>query len=231
MRRTLYIAGAGLAAGLAAWWLGAYAVPIVFDLLGRGRRLSHTKLVDGPDDPDDKTIEEDPDKLTYDAWWILGRPAPETLSELHAARDALAASRMVRSEEPEANDQTKQYLVHVAINDARRKGLSLFEVLTISSVSGRRGFFGKQTTRRYSTREDSYERDLLLAESAIATHDMGDPTGGATKFYHEQILPVAGVASLARVTEEWGQEGLRPYRLPGAPARLWFFGREGAPVA
>lgn len=230
MRRTLYMAGAGLAAGFAAWWFAAYAVPIVIDLIGRGRRLSYTKLVDGPDDPDDKTVEDDPDKLTFDAWEILGRPMPAHVSELEAARDALAASRMVRSEEPDANDQTKQYLVHVAINDARRKGLSLFEVLTLSSVGSRRGYFGKQTSRRYSTRDDSYERDLLLAESAIATHDMGDPTGGATKFYHEQLLPVPGVASLEEVTADWGSEGLRPYRLPSAPARLWFFGREGAPV-
>jgi len=197
---------------------GAYVVPAVVDLLGRGRKLSETRLVDGDADPDDKTVEDDPDKLTYDAAEIMGRPV---------TKDAFAASRMVRSEEPDANDDTKRYLVHVAINDARRKGWSLFQILTYSTVGSRSGYFGKQTSRRYSTRDDSYERDLLLAEQAIAEHDAADPTAGAWHFYHKQLAEVVGIRNFDDVVDSWAKEGAYPFELPGAPSRLVFFGPSG----
>lgn len=197
---------------------GAYVVPAVIDLVGRGRKLSETRLVDDGYDPDGYTIEDDPDKLTYDAAEIMGRPV---------TKDAYAAARMVRSEEPDANDETKRYLVHVAINDARRKGWTLFQILTFSTVAARSGYFGKQTSRRYSTRNDPYERDLLLAEEAIAGHDAADPTAGAWHFYHKQLSELVGVASYERVVANWGKEGAYPFRLPGAPSRLYFFGPAG----
>jgi hypothetical protein len=201
---------------------GAYVVPKVIDLVGRGRRLSDTSPVN-PDlgDADDPLlVEDDPDKLVNDAAEILGRPVD---------RDALAASRMVRSEEGDANDATKRYLVHVALNDAARKGWTLFQVLTYSTKPTRNGYFGRQKSRRYSTVEDSYERDLVLAEEAIADHYAGnDPTAGAWHFYHKQLTEVIGIASYQTVVDNWGKEGAYPMpTLPGSPSRLVFFGPTG----
>jgi hypothetical protein len=197
---------------------GIYGVPIVIDLVGRGVKLSETNVIEGPDDPDDLTIEDDPDKLTYDAGEILGRPV---------TKDAYSAARMVRSEEPDANDFTKECLVHVAINDARRKGVSLFRILTLSSNPARTGYYGKQTSRRYSTRSDPYERDLQLAEKAIAEHGAHDPTAGAWKFYHKQLRDLVNVASYETVVEDWGREGARPFTIDGTAARLVFFNSTG----
>ena len=200
---------------------GAYLVPKVIDLVGRGRRLSDTSPVN-PDlgDADDPLlIEDDPDKLVNDAGEILGRSV---------SRDALAASRMIRSEEGDANDDTKKYLVHVALNDAARKGWSLFQILTYSKVATRNGYFGRQKSRRYATVEDSYERDLVLAEEAIAAHQSGDdPTAGAWHFYHKQLADIVGIASYGTVVDDWGKEGAYPFTLPGAPSRLVFFGPSG----
>jgi hypothetical protein len=200
---------------------GAYVVPKVIDLIGRGRRLSDTSPVNrdlgSADDP--LLVEDDPDKLINDAAEILGRPV---------SRDAFAASRMVRSEESDANDDTKRYLVHVALNDAARKGWSLFDILTYSTLATRNGYFGRQKSRRYSTVNDSYERDLVLAEEAIDEHARGvDPTAGAWHFYHKQLAEVVGIASYQTVVDNWGKEGAYPFSLPGAPSRLVFFGPSG----
>jgi len=200
---------------------GAVVVPAVIDLVGRGRRLSQTSPVN-PDlgsDDDPLLIEDDPDKLVNDAAEILGRSV---------SKDAFAASRMVRSEEGSANDDTKKFLVHVALNDAARKGWSLFDLITYSTVATRNGYFGRQRSRRYSSVEDSYERDLVLAEAAIADHAAGvDPTAGAWHFYHKQLSEVVGIASYQDVVDSWAKEGAYPFTLDGAPSRLVFFGPSG----
>lgn len=194
--------------GAAAYLGYTWGVPAVIDLAGRGRRLTETEL------DDDGSIPVPPDELARRASEVLGRPVDA---------GALGAARMVRSEEPTASDETKTYLVHVLRNDAARLGKSILDTLTFSSVARRRGLFGKQTSRRYSTRLDPYERDLLIAEAALSSEDQ---TNGARKFYHKQLAEVVGVRSFDAIVAAWGQEGLRPFNLPGAPDRLFFFGPE-----
>lgn len=205
-RRAAWIAGA-LAV---AWFLWGWGVPFVVDFAGRGRRLTHTTI------NDNLSVDEPPQALAAAAAELLGRPVDV---------DAYAAARMVRSEEGDASDLTKALLVHVAMNDAQRKtGGDLLRVLTLSSVASRNGKFGKQTSRRYSTRSDPYERDLLIAEEAIGEWRSGlDRSGGAVKFYHRQPLEIVGVASYEDIVASWGREGLQPFEIDGAPIGLVFF--------
>lgn len=208
-KRALVVAGVLVG----AWLLWGYGVPFTIDLVGRGKRLTWTEL------DDNLSIDEDPADLAQLAAAELGRGVDV---------DAYAAARMVRSEEPSANDETKRALVHVAINDANRKGVSLLRILTLSSNASRDGLFGKQTSRRYSTRSDPYERDLLIAEQAIAEHQRGtDPTRGAWHFYHKQPTNLFGVASFDTVVTNWGKEGAYPFELPDTAIGLVFFGPDG----
>lgn len=212
-KRALVVAGVLVG----AWLLLGYAVPFTIDLVGRGKRLTYTEL------DDNLSIDEDPQDLAELAGAELGRAVDV---------GAYAAARMVRSEEPNASDNTKRYLVHVALNDAARKGVSLLRILTLSSNSSRDGLFGKQTSRRYSTRSDPYERDLLIAEEAIAEHQRGnDPTRGAWHFYHKQLTNIFGVASFDTVVENWGKEGAYPFELPDTAIGLVFFGPDGERVS
>lgn len=192
-----------------AIWGPTYMVPFVIDLVGRGRRLSDTSGLLAA-----KTIEADPDKLTYDAAEIMGRPV---------SKDAYAAARMVRSEEGSQPRDVKALLVHVAINDAREHGWSLFFTLTVSSDPSRTGYFGNQTSRRYSTAFDPYEEDLLVAEQVIASRAAGgeDPTGGAVKFFNRGPLGALG----NDWPDSWDAEGLVSENVPPAPDRLVFFTR------
>ncbi|HYD01796.1 MAG TPA: hypothetical protein VEB22_11270 [Phycisphaerales bacterium] len=195
-----------------ALWSGAallgyvWGVPAVIDFVGRGRRLTETEL------DDNLSIPESPEELAERASAVVGRYVDPV---------AYGLARMVRSEEPNANDTTKTYLVHVARNDASRSfGGDILRALTFSSVASRNGLFGKQTSRRYSTRSDPYERDLVIAEAAL---EMSDTTNGARKFYHKQLTEIAGVRSFDEIVERWGREGLEPFDLPGTPIGLVFF--------
>jgi len=209
-KRAAIIAGALLGAAL----LWGYGVPFAIDFVGRGRRLTRSEL------DDNLSIPDAPEDLAAAASEVLGR-------NVDVADYGLA--RMLRSEEPDANDATKAYLVHVAMNDAERKtGGDVLRVLTLSSVASRSGKFGKQTSRRYSTRSDPYQRDLLIAEAARAEWlGGGDRTEGARKFYHQQLTEIAGVASLDKVKASWATEGLYPFKLPDTPIGLLFFGPNG----
>jgi hypothetical protein len=209
-KRALLIGGALLGAAL----LWGYGVPFAIDFVGRGRRLTRTEL------DDNLSIADTPEELAAEASATLGRYVDAT---------DLGLARMVRSEEGDANDATKAYLVHVAMNDAQRKtGGDVLRVLTLSSVASRSGKFGKQTSRRYSTRSDPYERDLLIAEAARAEWlSGGDRTDGARKFYHKQLTEIVGVASFDKVKETWAPEGLYPFTLPDTPVGLVFFGPNG----
>lgn len=184
---------------------GAYVVPAVIDLVGRGRKLTDTSgnLVD-------LSIQVDPEDLREQAAGVMGR---------NVTLDALAASRMVRSEEGSEGRDVKALLVHVALNDAAAHGWSLFYTLTVSSNSSRSGLFGNQTSRRYSTVSDSFEEDLLVAEQVIASRGAGgpDPTRGATKFFNRGKLLKSDPPA------DWYSEGLVSFNVDPAPARLLFF--------
>jgi hypothetical protein len=188
---------------------GAYVVPAIVDLVGRGRRLNDTSgnLVD-------LTIQVAPDDLAAAAGDVMGRAV---------SVDALALARMARSEEGSAPRETKALLCHVACNDAAAHGWSILHAITVSSVPARSGLFGNQTSRRYSSVSDPYEEDLLVAEGVIAARASGggdaDPTGGAVKFYNR------GKLLKSDPPPSWYDEGLTSYNVPPAPDRLLFFAR------
>jgi hypothetical protein len=188
---------------------GAYVVPAIIDLVGRGRRLNDTSgnLVD-------LSIQVDPDELASAAGDVMGRPV---------SLDALALARMARSEEGSAPREVKALLCHVAMNDAAAHGWSVLHTITVSSNPSRSGLFGNQTSRRYSSVSDPYEEDLLVAEGVISARASGggdaDPTGGAVKFFNRGKLLKSDPPA------DWYAEGLQSYNVAPAPDRLLFFAR------
>lgn len=214
-KRTQIVLAVALGALLLAaiLWGPTTVVSAVIDLVGRGRRLSDTSGLEDPSDP--KTLDADPDKLTNDAAEIMGRAV---------TKDAYSAARMIRSEEGSQPRDVKALLVHVLINDAAEHGWSLYYATTVSSVASRSGYYGNQTSRRYSTASDPYEEDLLVAEQVIAERAAGgeDPTGGAVKFFNR------GPLSASDWPDAWDAEGLVSENVDPAPDRLVFFTRGGA---
>lgn len=205
-----------LLAGLAA--LGGAAAVLgteqgrrfVTDLTRRGPRLGHTEV------DENLNVPATPEVLARRAAAILGRPVTAA---------AYGLARMVRSEEGNAGPEVKRLLVHVALNDAAALKWDVVRLLTHSTVEIRRGFFGKQLSRRYSTARDPYEVDLLVAERALEERGRGaDPTGGAVKFVDRRAFGIQpGTRTYADVVAKWAREGLEPFNLPGAPEDLVFF--------
>jgi hypothetical protein len=188
---------------------------LVVDLTLRGRRLSRTNL------DQDLKIAVDPAELARAAAQLLGRAVEP---------GAYALGRMLRSEEGSSGPEVKRLLAWVCMNDAEELGWSLLKVLTFSTVAQRKGYFGKQITRRYSTAQDPYEQDLLIAEAALDERDQGsgDPTAGSVKFVNKKAFSSqAGASSYEAVRDRWAKEGLSPTLIAGAPTNLVFFRRTG----
>lgn len=190
---------------------GYFGVPVVVDIVVRGARLTTTEL------DDNRTIPDDPEDLADAAAAVVGQPV---------SVDEYAAARMCRSEEPHAADLVKRCLIQTACNDAKAHGWTLLRCLTISSDSTRTGFFGEQTSRRYSTRLDPYDIDLKIARLAIADYAAGnDDSQGAEKFVDRLSFKVIG--KYDEVVASWAKEGLSPFTIDGVPSHLVFFRRGG----
>lgn len=185
----------------------------LLDVIDRGARLTHTTL------DSDGNIPDDPTALAA---------AAATVSGVAVSTDALALSRMVRSEQPHDSDEIKALLAHVAINDAKAHGWSVLKAITVSSVAARSGKFGHQTSRRYASYLDSYGSDLEVALKAIADDAAGiDPTGGAQKFVNKWAFKKP--ESYDVTATSWGKEGFVPVTIAPAPNHLVFFRKATAP--
>lgn len=211
------LAGLGLLG--AAVYLGGTETGrnLVADLSKKGRRLTRTSL-----DADLK-VPVDPETLAAAAAAVIGRPV--TLA-------AYSMARMLRSEEGSGSTQVKRYLGHVATNDAHELAWTLPRLFTYSTKAERKGFFGKQISRRYSTAQDPYEIDLAVAELVINERDSGgaDPTAGATKFVNKTAFAFqAGASSYEAVRARWMADGYEPFVMAGAPD-LVFFRRKRRPL-
>jgi hypothetical protein len=218
--RDLYLwGGVALLVGLALW-KGKAVVQVVSDVVGRGKRLTYTAVgADG-------LVPVPPTSLCEAAGVALGRPL---------SQDAHDLARMIRSEGAAAGDVR----AHVAINDAAELGWSLHTLLTYSTSSAARGYFGEQFTpaarapggiksvRRYSTANDPFEHDVQVAERVLFERAGGaDPTNGAVKFLDRASLGVQeGARSYESIVASWGTEGLRPFTLPGYSDDLVVFRR------
>jgi hypothetical protein len=188
---------------------------IVVDLTNRGRRLTSTTM-DG-----NGNITVAPDELAAQAAELLGR---------QVSTEAYAMARMFRSEEGSSGAVVKRLLGWVAINDADELGWDLVQLFTYSTVASRKGHFGQQLSRRYSTVQDPYENDLAVAELVLAERDgdKGDPTAGAVKFVNKNAFASqAGASNYETVRAQWAKEGLSPTLIAGAPDNLVFFRRTG----
>lgn len=222
----LLLGGLGLA--LVAYWQRRTIMTTIVDPITRGKRLSYTTVgVDGvvPDSPED---------LADQAGQVLGRDVPQELYDL---------ARMVRSEGAEAG----RLRVHVALNDAAEHNWSAHFVTTYSTNPHAAGKYGEQFTpasrapggvrsvRRYSTARDPYEGDLLLVERVLLERAEGiDPTDvdgsgiGGVKFIDRDSLGSQdGADSYEAIAASWGNEGLRPFNVPGYPDELVVFRRTG----
>lgn len=184
---------------------GTFAVK---DIVARGKRLNNTVVVNG-------IVSINPEQLRQEASGIYG-------SELSS--DLLALSRMIRSE----GAWQGTLRAHVAINDLNSLGWSsLFYLLTYSTDSSRKGYYGQQyapadnlyphaMVRRYSTSKDSYEVDIDTAMEARYQHSMGfDPSNGATKFVDKTSFGAQeGTGSYQDLLDKWTSDGLVAYTLP-----------------
>jgi hypothetical protein len=205
----------GLAAGVLLLW-GKPIVNTVVDVVSRGTRLTVTSLdvngISGQPDPDnpDNLIPSNPSDLVDQASAVLG-------TQLDA--DTYALARMARSEGIAAGDVR----IHVALNDLadlnsrKSLGWSPQDLITYSTNSAARGFFGSQSGRRYASSQDPYAGDVTLVQQTVAQHNAGiDPTGGAIKFVDKSSFGVqAGTGSYAATVASWAQEGLQPFNVPG----------------
>lgn len=197
---------AALALGVFAYWqkdtIGA-GVSYVVDLTQRGRRLTESYLNVDASIPEELYVLRDQAEAT------IGRSI---------SQDAYSAARMVRSEEGSMSPEVRALLVHVLINDAHHLGWSLTDTVTYSTNADRKGLYGSQLFRRYSTAQDPYEQDLGIAEQVIAERAAGaaDPTEGATKFFSRGLL-------MNPLPAAWLADGYRPYGVDPAPDRLVFF--------
>ena len=188
---------------------GYFGVPVVVDIVVRGKRLTSTEL-DG-----NRTIPDDPEMLAEEASAVVGQSV---------SVDEYGLARMVRSEEGHADDFVKRCLAQTACNDAARHGWSVLRVLTVSSVPSRSGFFGEQTSRRYSTRLDPFDSDLVVARQALADHAAGnDDSRGAEKFVNKWSF--TGSTTYEGTVASWAKDGLEPFTIDGVPSHIVFFKR------
>jgi hypothetical protein len=192
------------------FFAGVKVAPFVADFGKRGRRLTTTT-------PDDLgIIQESPAGLAAKASAVAGRPV---------SLRAYAVARMLRSEAGERTAE-KPFLVGVAVNDARKLGWPLDQLMLFHTASARAGKFGKQISGRYATTKDPYEIDLTIAESVLGEIDLGggNPAGSARKFVHKNAFGIQeGTRTFSAVTAEWAMEGLFPMD-PGTGTDLVLFG-------
>lgn len=188
---------------------------LMADLTRRGSKLTTTSL-----DADGK-VAVAPVELVAQAVGVVRRPVDPS---------AYALARMLRSEEGSSGPEVKRLLAWVAMNDGEQLGWDLLRLMTFSTVGSRKGYFGKQISRRYSTAQDPFENDLYIAEAAIAERGAGggDPTAGSVKFVNKRAFgSQAGASSYEAVAARWAKEGLAPTLIAGAPTHLVFFRRTG----
>lgn len=162
----------------------------------RGRRLTSS-----PAPSDGSRLQIYPSDLARVAEELLGRPV---------SVESYALARMIASEAGSGPVPEKQAIASVALNDARAHGWSL-----LYTLAGPTGLFGPQRGWRYATSRDPYEQDLQVAEAVLAG-ELGDNTGGATKFVHAGAFGVQeGTGSYDDLVARWGREGLVPDWVPG----------------
>jgi hypothetical protein len=183
--------------------------------VARGKRLTRTTL--------DSTgnVAADPHALAAAAGELLGELVGD---------EEYALARMVSSEEGDADRETKVAIAWVAVNDAQAFG-GVVQVLTYSTTSSERGYFGDQTGRRYSTARDPYEDDLAVARAVLSGMEP-DTTGGSTHFFRsalQDVLLAQGRVSrsAAEVDDKWRSEGFEPYAPAGADSDITFYRRAG----
>lgn len=195
----------------------------VSDVIGRGKILTH-----GSYDSTLGIVTDTPANLVAAASARMGQDI---------SQDVYSLARMIRSEGATQGD----IRAHVALNDLAALGWSSLKyLLTYSTDAKRRGFYGAQysravppvypnaNVRRYSTREDPYEADVLTALRVITDHAAGiDPSNGATKFVDKKSMGGAqqGTGSFSSLDARWKADGYLAYTLPEYGDDLVFYKR------
>jgi hypothetical protein len=117
---------------------------------------------------------------------VVGEPFSLAQSA-KVSMDVYALARMIASEEGSGNAPTLLCLGEAARNEAKRRGTSVFSLLTNSTVPALRGRFGEQRTRWASTRLDPNGRHVAAATAALSgtglargARDFFDPATQAT---------------------------------------------------
>jgi hypothetical protein len=141
-----------------------------------------------------------------------------------------ALCRMIGSEEPDADYATQVAIAWVCVNDSQSFG-SVLDVVTYSTDSSRRGYFGDQTHRRYSTARDPYEGHLQVARAVLSGLE-ADTTGGAVNFFRPLVQNLlhgqnpTRYKSADQVDAEWSRSKERVV-VAGADQDLWFYRKVG----
>lgn len=212
--------GTGLGLLALVVWKREEIVNVAKDLITRGTRLTTAEA------GDNGLVMIAPEQLRTLASVVMGREIAQEVYDL---------ARMIRSEGAAAGN----IRAHVALNDAADLSWTLHQLLTYSTNTFVRGWYGEQFTpaarapgevksvRRYATSKDPHAGDVLTAELAIAEHAQGvDPSGGAVKFVDKASLgSQEGARSYEDIVAAWGADGLRPFTLPGYSADLVVFRR------
>ncbi len=186
-------------------------VDIVTDFVGAGKKLTtSTRDSDG-------VVEQDPYELRAAAARTVGRDVSD---------DAYALARMVRSEAGSADLQTKVRLANVAMNQARRLGWSVYDVIVYHKTESRNGYYGAQISGRFASSQDPYEIDLKAAEIAL----QGDTTNGATNFAHQSAFgkQLGTASSIQPFVNTMASEGKVPGYYP-PDSNLIFFWPKNVP--
>lgn len=225
-----WVWGGGLLAGA-----GLAFIPdvrfAVNDLVVRGELVTSADWYAG----DEKYgyIDTDPESLAAMASLAVG---------VTVDTDEYSVARMIRSE------GARQGLVraHVAMNDLATfpYASTLTGLLTYSTDTSRRGYYGKQYSpavpadpdnglpafpaankRRYSTAHDPYDSDVQLARQAIAERATGvDRVNGATKFVDKSSMGVQlGSGKFDALDAKWRADGLVPFTLAELDDDLVFY--------
>jgi len=177
-------------------------------VITRGRRLTSTSTNENGD------VDREPQELADEASAVAGR---------HVSLDDYALARMLASEEASANTTTKASIAWVAVNEARRRGVSVSSLLLRDNGPGD-GLFGEQRGRYASTRTDPYMGDLDVAQPVLSG-EVEDLTGGAIHFYRPGLqdkLFALGKTSknAAQIDQSWGGNG---FTIPGADDGITFY--------
>jgi hypothetical protein len=178
----------------------------------QGKRLTRTTVVNG-------NVGADPHALALQASEVTGDDVSD---------EEYALARMVGSEEEAEDDTTKIAIAWTCVNDAAATfGGDIIACLTFSTAADRKGYFGDQTHRRYSTARDPYEGDLALAR-AVLSGSSPDQTGGAVNFFRarlQDILYAQGKVKRtgAQVDADWTNAGKQRVDVPGADPAIWFY--------